>query len=101
MKVNPRVLLRKLADQFGFMRREIIENDVDFLLGRARLNNLFQEGDELFTGVARLLSAGKSHRRSSQALVETCLEQNLGKQQTLCCASVNYAGISVRVSERI
>ena len=46
------ILLQELPHEHRFVSREIVEDDVDLLLGRPEGNNLFQEADEVPTGVA-------------------------------------------------
>lgn len=46
------VRLEKLRDLFGFVPREVIDNDVDLPLRSAVRNHLIEEIDELFTGMA-------------------------------------------------
>ena len=52
MEPDAGMLLQELPHQGGFVRREIIEDDVDLLMGRAQGDNLLQETDKVPTGVA-------------------------------------------------
>jgi hypothetical protein len=53
VKGYARILLQKLLHVRGFVSREIIEDDMDLLPGRAQSNNFFQKRDEVLTCAAR------------------------------------------------
>jgi hypothetical protein len=46
------MLLQEVPHQRGFVSREVVEDDVDLLPGRAEGDNFLQEGNEVLTGVA-------------------------------------------------
>ena len=52
VEVNPRIVLQELADGGGFMRREIVQDDVNLLVPGAEGDDFLEEGDELAAGVA-------------------------------------------------
>ena len=52
MEVNPTLLLKELVNQASFVGGEVVEDDVDLLLGRALSDNLFEEINEVLTCVA-------------------------------------------------
>ena len=52
MEPDAGILVQELLHQRGFVSREIVEDDVDLLVGRTQGDNLFQEGDKVVTGVA-------------------------------------------------
>ena len=52
MEPDAGMLLQELPHQRGLVSREIVEDDADQLVGRTQGDNLFQEGDEVVTGVA-------------------------------------------------
>ena len=52
VEVNPAVVLKELADQLGLVGREVVEDDVNLLLGRALSDDFFEEGNEVLAGVA-------------------------------------------------
>lgn len=47
-----RMVVEELLDSLGLVCGEVVENDVDFLVGRLTGDEIFEEGDELLTGVA-------------------------------------------------
>ena len=49
------MLFQEVNDFSRFVRREVVENDVNLLLGRTTVHHLAQEGDEL---VARVAGSG-------------------------------------------
>jgi len=53
VKLNVGVPSQKLSHQRSFVDTQIIENDVNRLIGRAAGDDFLQERDELNTGVAR------------------------------------------------
>src|SRR6201987_592742 len=46
------MLLQELPHQRGLMSREIVEDDVDLLMGRAQGHDFLQEDDKVAAGVA-------------------------------------------------
>ena len=51
MEFQIRVFLKETRDLVGLVRGEIIENDVNFLLGFAQSNYIFEEIYKLVAGV--------------------------------------------------
>ena len=52
MQVHLGMISQELRDQLGFMRREVVGDDVDFPMAGFEREDLAQESDELFGGVA-------------------------------------------------
>lgn len=50
--MQTRVRSEKIPDQLGFVRREVVDNDVDFLIGWATIGYLPKEVNELAAGMA-------------------------------------------------
>ena len=53
MKVYAWVLLEECADQRGLMGREVVENDVDLLMGRAQRDDFMEKSDKVEAGMTR------------------------------------------------
>ena len=52
MNAHFRMTGQKIADCFGFMRAQVVANDVNGLLWSLACDQIFQKGNELRTGVA-------------------------------------------------
>ena len=52
VQVHLGMISQELRDQLGFMRREVVGDDVDFPMAGFEREDLAQESDELFGGVA-------------------------------------------------
>ncbi len=53
VELNARVRLEKRFDSLGFVRREVVADDVNFLLERIRPHHLLQKADKFLAGVMR------------------------------------------------
>jgi predicted nucleic acid-binding Zn ribbon protein len=57
---------QEIANQLGFVGGEIIEDDMNPLLGRAQRHHFFQQGHKVAAGVARSSFAGHASGLSVQ-----------------------------------
>jgi hypothetical protein len=53
VQVQAGMQLEEAFHQFGFMRREVVQDDENLLPGRLGRDDFFQEANELLTGVPR------------------------------------------------
>lgn len=51
MEVDPAVVVQELFNQASLMGREVVEDDVNLLRGRALSDDLMEEGNEVLAGV--------------------------------------------------
>lgn len=51
VKVNSRILLQELANQGGFVSRQIVQDDMNLLIAGAEGDDFLEEGDELAAGM--------------------------------------------------
>ena len=52
MEMNSRVLFKELVDQAGLVGREVVEDDVNLLPGRALSDDFFEKSNKVLAGVA-------------------------------------------------
>ena len=52
VKLHARMLLQEVANELGFVGREVVEDDMNLLPGRAQRYHFFEEGNEVAAGVA-------------------------------------------------
>ena len=81
MELNPAVVLKELVDQSGLMGREVVEADVNLLVGRALRDDFFEEGNEVLPCVASggfavhaasgCFQRGEQRQRSVAVIFET------------------------------
>ena len=52
MKLHARMLLQEVSNELGFVGREVVEDDMNLLPGRAQRYHFSEEGNEVTAGVA-------------------------------------------------
>ncbi len=52
MKVHTRMLLQEVSNELGFVGREVVEDDMNLLPGRAQRHHFCEEGNEVTAGMA-------------------------------------------------
>jgi hypothetical protein len=70
VKLYARMLLKKVANQLGFVGREVVEDDMNLLSGRAQRHHFFQEGNEVTAGMAGRGSAVHAAGLGVQCCIE-------------------------------
>ncbi len=83
MEADAGVVLQKRPNGRGLVSGEIVENDVDLLAGRAKVNDFVEKRDEFLAGV----TCGSFSMNPTSGRIQRCIQ---GER----CASVVFKSVS-------
>jgi hypothetical protein len=98
VKLHARMPFEKVANQLGFVGREVVEDDVNLLPGRAQGDHFLEEGHEVTAGVAGRSFPQELLRHSTSRMTLDTYTQALGSDKR--AAQSKVVGM-IRPKERV